>query len=167
MKTGIELITEERRRQIEKEGFDANHDAQHYSGELAMAAICFAAPKKIYFNAWAPHGGFLFEDPFPEQWDLTWDKRLEYSLDMPDTDVNEIPDPANYTPEQRIDLLVKAGALIAAEIDRLQRPCRNCGCTAMQACPGGCAWVDPLDDPEGRGDLCSACLDKIQEEKNG
>lgn len=160
-KTGIELITEERRRQIEEEGFDANHDAQHYGGELAMAAICFAAPKQIYFRAnAASRDGFIYVDPFPETWDLSWDKRQEYGGD--DLNDDRLPDPASYTQEERIDLLVKAGALIAAEIDRLQRACRVCGCTAMRACPGGCSWVDPLDDPEGRGDLCSSCLDKIQ-----
>jgi hypothetical protein len=29
------------------------------------------------------------------------------------------------------------------------RSCRICGCTDLQACPGGCHWVAP--------DLCSAC----------
>jgi ParB family chromosome partitioning protein len=32
--------------------------------------------------------------------------------------------------------------------------CRKCGCTDEEACEGGCSWVD---DPEGLGDLCSAC----------
>jgi hypothetical protein len=158
MKTGIELIAEERRRQIEEKGFDANHDAVHYNGELAMAAICFAAPLRIYFSANTPCNGYSFEDPFPETWDLGWDKRLEYG----DSDYDSIPDPSTYSQEERIDLLVKAGALIAAEIDRLQRACRVCGCTAMRACSGGCSWVPPEHDPEGRGDLCSACLDKME-----
>jgi hypothetical protein len=156
-KTGIELITEERRRQIEEEGFDANHDAEHYNGELAMAAICFAAPILIY-QLEHESGGLLFVDPFPAAWDPTWDKRYECG----DSDFESIPDPTTYTPEERINLLIKAGALIAAEIDRLQRACRVCGCTAMRACPGGCSWVDPLDDPEGRGDIYSACLDKME-----
>jgi hypothetical protein len=33
--------------------------------------------------------------------------------------------------------------------------CRVCGCTDHDACPGGCWWVE---DPEGIGELCSACL---------
>jgi hypothetical protein len=33
--------------------------------------------------------------------------------------------------------------------------CRKCGCTDEEACEGGCSWVE---DPEGLGDLCSACL---------
>jgi ParB family chromosome partitioning protein len=32
--------------------------------------------------------------------------------------------------------------------------CRKCGCTDEEACEGGCSWVE---DPEGLGDLCSAC----------
>jgi monomeric isocitrate dehydrogenase len=32
------------------------------------------------------------------------------------------------------------------------RKCRICGCTAEQACPGGCYWVNY--------DLCSKCVDK-------
>jgi ParB-like chromosome segregation protein Spo0J len=33
--------------------------------------------------------------------------------------------------------------------------CRECGCTDEEACEGGCSWVE---DPEGIGDLCSACV---------
>lgn len=29
------------------------------------------------------------------------------------------------------------------------RRCRRCGCTDIQACPGGCWWIEP--------DLCSQC----------
>ena|SRR5690348_7929355 len=29
------------------------------------------------------------------------------------------------------------------------RRCRRCGCTDLNACPGGCSWVE--------SDLCSAC----------
>jgi hypothetical protein len=37
--------------------------------------------------------------------------------------------------------------------------CRACGCTDDVVCPSGCAWVDPILDPEPEaGDLCSACL---------
>lgn len=32
------------------------------------------------------------------------------------------------------------------------RRCRECGCTELQACPGGCHWIEI--------DLCSACQDK-------
>jgi ParB family chromosome partitioning protein len=35
--------------------------------------------------------------------------------------------------------------------------CRTCGCTDEHACDGGCSWVE---DPQGLGDLCSACADE-------
>lgn len=41
MKTGIELIAEERQRQIEKEGFTPEHDKQWKDGELCRAAVSF------------------------------------------------------------------------------------------------------------------------------
>lgn len=87
MKTGIELIAEERQRQIEAEGFDVKSDSGYINSELANAAICYAMPYKSneVFRYWP--------------WDLGWWK----------------PSPKN-----RIRELQKAGALIAAEIDRLQ-----------------------------------------------
>ena len=44
-KTGIELIADERKRQIEVEGWTAEHDAEHYESELAYAAAVYANPK--------------------------------------------------------------------------------------------------------------------------
>jgi hypothetical protein len=41
-----------------------------------------------------------------------------------------------------------------AEQDVDDPVCRVCGCTWDRGCPGGCWWVV---DPEGKGDLCSAC----------
>jgi hypothetical protein len=85
MKSGIELIAEERQRQIEKEGWSKEHDAEHYRGEMAIAAMCYADPRKL--NGKVPYG-------WP--WDDKW-----------------------WKPKDRVRNLVKAGALIAAEIDRL------------------------------------------------
>ncbi len=42
MKTGIELITEERERQINAEGYTPEHDDEHVNGEIAAAAGCYA-----------------------------------------------------------------------------------------------------------------------------
>ncbi len=44
----------------------------------------------------------------------------------------------------------------AGELVR-ERACRICGCTDDLACEGGCYWVE---DPEGKGNLCSQCLPK-------
>lgn len=91
--TGIELIAAERKRQIEVEGWTAEHDRQHKSGELALAAACYAVPdNKRYWG-----GGTILIRLWP--WDWEWWKP---------------------SPNDRIRELVKAGALIAAEIDRLQ-----------------------------------------------
>lgn len=91
MKNGIELIAEERQRQIEKEGFDKNHDTLHRPEELTMAAIAYAMPEWL---RWTYKGECEFW-PFEKESFKT-------------------------SPENRIRELAKAGALIAAEIDRFQ-----------------------------------------------
>lgn len=99
-KTGIELIAAERRRQIEQEKWDSEHDDDHWKGELAQAGACYALGKKEVGRK------FYHEDV-----------RAEISFDLwPWEDNWWKPSPKN-----RIKELVKAGALIAAEIDRLQR----------------------------------------------
>lgn len=94
-KTGIELIAEERQRQITAEGWDAEHDSAHERGEIAMAAACYATLPDYRRVSKSFVGR-------PEFWpfDSSWWKP---------------------TPENRIRELQKAGALIAAEIDRLQK----------------------------------------------
>ena len=95
MKTGIELIAEERQRQIEVEGYTPDHDDQHGYGELAMAAMCYAM-----LPIWRP------AEMAPLGW--PWSS----------------PEPMNGfkpTPDDRIRELVKAAALCVAEIERLQR----------------------------------------------
>ena len=116
MKSGIELITEERKRQIEKEGFDAEHDSQHDAGELAFAAICYASPEPVFIlkDYSAMGQGFSFADPWPESWYDEWDKRLR-------TPGGKLCPNINLHVKKRIRNLVKAGALISAEIDRLMK----------------------------------------------
>ncbi|WP_346236729.1 hypothetical protein ABDK00_014145 [Niabella insulamsoli] len=94
MKTGIEIIADERQRQKEVEGFTASHDAEHSAGELAMAAMCYAMEP-----CWRP------AEMAPLGW--PW-----CSCDPKDG--------FRPSPDNRIKELAKAGALIAAEIDRLQ-----------------------------------------------
>lgn len=51
--TGVELIAEERKRQIEAEGWTPQHDAQHKADELAIAAACYALPQhKRKYRGW-------------------------------------------------------------------------------------------------------------------
>lgn len=98
MKSGIELITEERKRQIEVEGWTAEHDSIGNNDEqLASAAACYACPQVHRGNEL--YGLLSF---FP--WDRKWWKP---------------------TPNDRVRELSKAGALIAAEIDRLNNIANN------------------------------------------
>jgi len=108
--TGAERIAAERERQVSEEGYDAEHDDGHDDGSLAMAAVCYAAcaaGERIYaMDEYASQ--FRFSDPWP--WGDGSDARPH--------DGNVPKDP---TDEEGLRLLVKAGALIAAEIDRLLR----------------------------------------------
>lgn len=102
MKTGIERITEERQRQIDVEGLTKEHDSKHDSGELADAAVCYAD-----LAAAQVRGAGVEESVYSPRncWgDLDWPWDDEW-----------------FKPsENPIRNLEKAGALIAAEIDRLQ-----------------------------------------------
>lgn len=88
---GIERIAAERKRQIEEEGWTAKHDDRHIRGEMASLAALYALPTRDQSAARA-----LF---YPPTWGHEWWK--------PST--------------SRIRDLERAGALIAAEIDRLLR----------------------------------------------
>jgi hypothetical protein len=98
VKTGIELIAEERTRQIESEGWTTEHDDSHADKQLAQAAACYATPandRSYYYLTSARR-----RVPSLWPWNVSFWKP---------------------TPDDRVRELVKAGALIAAEIDRLQR----------------------------------------------
>lgn len=47
--TGIELIAKERQRQIEQEGWTAEHDSQHTAGELLQCA-CYYFPGQVGYQ---------------------------------------------------------------------------------------------------------------------
>lgn len=117
---GVELIATERQRQIEEEDWTPEHDDEHTDGSLALAAICYAAPTTIL----VPYGQlptFMYYDPWPDSWDGMWDKRTRYGSSRDEPDDGVLPKPETYSYHERLDLLTKAGALIAAEIDRLVR----------------------------------------------
>lgn len=116
--TGAELIAAERQRQIKKERWTAKHDDQHDDSSLVLAAICYAAPERVYVRR-DYCNTVEFRDPWPDSWSDMWDKRGSYGNGFEAG--NGIADPATFTLEQQLDLLVKAGALIAAEIDRQKR----------------------------------------------
>jgi hypothetical protein len=102
--SALELIKQERQRQINKHGYTLEHDDRHTQGELSNAAICYliSDPTRGYY---ALHDGM--------------DNFLDYFWPWSDNEYN----PAGFkpTPDDRIRELIKAGALIVAEIERLQR----------------------------------------------
>ncbi len=98
---GWELIAAERNRQVGREGWTAEHDDEHTNGELAQSAACYAWPPPR--PLWVKQ-----EWPWARKW---WKPEHGSAKDGPD----------------RIRTLVKAGALIAAEIDRLQRAALRVG----------------------------------------
>lgn len=115
-KSGAILIAEERARQVAVEGWNAEHDDAHTDGSLALAAVCYATPTPLFVMD-ERSNGYRFIDPWPDSWDEDYDKRLEYG-DNQRVSSNSPAHPDTLTEEERLDLLIKAGALIAAEIDR-------------------------------------------------
>lgn len=112
MENGIALIAAERQRQINVEGWTPEHDDGHDWEAMAWAAVCYAAPGLVYRQEKFANE-IHFKDPWP--WEETWDKRPHHG------NVVQPNDPVYVNRDDRIRQLSKAGALIAAEIDRLQR----------------------------------------------
>jgi hypothetical protein len=110
--TGIELIATERQRQIEEKGYTPEHDYLHTRGEMSLVAALLASPELLYRRDPEENS---YSDPWPETWDRRWDRRPYVDRSgRPNHDVN-------FGTQERIRQLEKAGALIAAEIDRLLR----------------------------------------------
>lgn len=124
--TGVDLIAAERKRQIEVEGWTPEHDDKYDAGELAWAAVCYAAPGRVFrAGAWlGQNGAYTFVDPWP--FHESWDKRLLAGSNNVFDDRAEAaeagrPDPETYYYEEQMGMLIMAGALIAGEIDRMRR----------------------------------------------
>ena len=92
--TGTERIVAERVRQIEEEGWTADHDRQHNPEDLVQAAKCYVRDVLAPVDRTDPNTN---ECPADWPWDAYWWKP---------------------TPEDPGRQLEKAGALIAAAIDR-------------------------------------------------
>ena len=93
-------VIAERRRQISEEGWTVQHDDQHVAGEMADAAACYAAVL-IEMRVVPDESGREFHD-VPVGWPRSWSFRW-------------------WKPKNRRRDLVRAGALIIAEIERLDR----------------------------------------------
>lgn len=105
--SALEDIAAERQRQIEHEGWTPAHDDKHEYGELAQAAAAYAShtPHREQVDAFAQRAGggesrvgWFLPYTLLWPWDRTW-----------------------WKPTDRRRDLVKAGALIVAEIERLDR----------------------------------------------
>ncbi|MDB4906381.1 MAG: hypothetical protein JWO05_1165 [Gemmatimonadetes bacterium] len=95
--SGVEMIAAERRRQIDEECYTDEHDDKHIDDSLAKAAAIYA---------WPGPRPALLELRWP--WaDFAFNPALAVASDS--------------NPLGRLRDLARAGALIAAEIDRIQR----------------------------------------------
>lgn len=105
--SAVDLIAQERQRQVEVEGYNAEHDDDygHWDGEMAHAAAAYALGGGRITNI----GG----DRVIDIWPTTWDQEGDTIKSKP-----------------RIRQLVIAGALIVAEIERLQRKDKTVSTTA-------------------------------------
>lgn len=92
---GVHLIERERAEQVSREGWTPDHDDEHCEGEMASAALCYAEVASV--QATGIDGAFATV-PYEWPWDASW-----------------------WKPKDQLRNLVRAGALIAAEIDRLIR----------------------------------------------
>lgn len=106
MKTGIELIADERKRQIEVEGYTQQHDLEHDVRELISAARAYTHSANLHilsesFNpsdSWHKTNEPFYWNEVKNLW--PWEEEF-------------------FKPTTTLRDLVKAGALIAAAIDRL------------------------------------------------
>jgi len=96
----LEDIHAERRRQIEVEGWTPQHDDQHDFGDLAAAGACYALNAGTRLTHMLPRTPLNIPVAWP--WDKSW-----------------------WKPSDKRRDLVKAGALIVAEIERLDRVAAN------------------------------------------
>ena len=95
MSNAIDDVIRERRHQIEREGFNTEHDDEHFNGELCKAAAGYADHAA---DVIANGGEANFDVPCDWPWDDRWWKPKDPRRD-----------------------LVRAAALIIAEIERLDR----------------------------------------------
>ena len=91
-------IEAERFRQMSAEGWTTEHDDAHTDGSMAAAAACYANPEPEILQPGWPIGAKKYPRGWPASWARSW-----------------------WKPTDRRRDLVKAAALIVAEIERLDR----------------------------------------------
>ena len=90
----VREIAAERQRQVSAEGWTPEHDDAHEEGSLACAAGCYAIHAGLPDEARVPKGWAPQDWPWEAEW---------------------------WKPKDRRRDLIRAGALIVAEIERLDR----------------------------------------------
>lgn len=105
-------IADERDRQVRVEGWSADHDDGHTRGELAQAALCYVATSAGATRKLA--AGYRA--------DVLADPAGYYGATYRPLIAHEWPwGRCDFKPRSRRADLVRAGALIVAEIERLDR----------------------------------------------
>jgi hypothetical protein len=101
-------VLAERARQINDEGWTPEHDAEHSKGEMALAAACYAAHtatwEYIGHGLDSSHGMFRVVQTAQEFVSRMWPWARSW-----------------WKPKDRRRNLVRAAALLLAEIERLDR----------------------------------------------
>lgn len=102
MKTGIELIKDERQEQIQKHGFSLERDKHYVNGELFQAASYCSELKSVQNERgqWVSPAKMLFK--WPKGWGIKHERKIR-----------------NKT---RVEQLIVSGAFFMAENDRLGSP---------------------------------------------
>ncbi|MGG3810913.1 DUF3850 domain-containing protein [Methylorubrum rhodesianum] len=95
-------VLAERRRQVAAEGYSFEHDDNHARGELAAAAACYALPLAVYTGCLAP---------FPPRGTLGL-KLANHVWPWA---------PGSFRRKSRREDLIRAAALLIAEVERLDR----------------------------------------------
>lgn len=98
---GTDLIRMERERQVTVEGWTPEHDDEHKTGDLSRAAACYAEHAANFMSHKHSLDVRAYRAvPAPDDW--PWDEKW-------------------WKPKNPQHDLIRAGALIAAEIDRIDR----------------------------------------------
>ncbi len=116
-------IEEERRRQTEQEGWTPEHDDHHDLGQMARAAAAYAATAAAQVKDF---GEDFSNFPVHAMWPRSWGK-------------------TSWKPKSPRSNLVRAAALLVAEIERLDRKGVGCDCGTV-----GCSGVHT--GPHGKAD---------------
>ena len=92
MTIGFKLIIAERKRQIESEGYTAEHDSQYKCDELFIAGCCYHSAQRFRENS------LVDSETLPLSWPF----------------LRSVWKPS---PDNRVKELTKAGALLQAHVD--------------------------------------------------